>query len=212
MFTPKMISNEFGSAWCNPALFYSYARALRFELALGEHPIDRFLSAHQRALAVTERAFQDADDLHLSVKIYLKAETPGVAPLLRTFRGLQECGLPLPHRESIEVSQAAWDHERWQCIMSIPIRRCHVSRVIWAAVGHDIGIEPRLPAAVYIVSPSVGILAHPYDDRGMDVIGPNTTRLKDLFETHRTWLLDHDLATMQRCFGGPDAASRGAEG
>ena len=47
MLTPEMIEKEFGSVWCEQGLFYSHPQSLRFELGVGEHPIERFLSAHQ---------------------------------------------------------------------------------------------------------------------------------------------------------------------
>ena len=61
-----------------------------------------------------------------------------------------------------------------------------------------------LEADIYLLSPEIGILAHPYDDRGMDLIGPNTTRLKEIFDTYYSWLLSYDLDAMNQSYGSPD--------
>jgi hypothetical protein len=53
---------------------------------------------------------------------------------------------------------------------------------------------------VYIFDLDNGILAHPYDDRGMDVIGPNKVILKNLYETQKKFLLDHDIKQMNDYF------------
>ena len=190
MLTPDEIDREFGPKWCESALSYSYPRALLFELGTGCHPIERFLSAHKRASAVLQDAFRGASDLHVAVQIYLESEAPGVAALLSAFRQIQDCGLPIPMRETIRTSQSSYDNEKWYCISVMPLQERDVPRALWAALGHDFRIEPRLEASVYLMSRDKGILAHPYDDRGMDLIGPNTTRLKEIYNAHRAWLLE----------------------
>ncbi|MHC8338757.1 DUF3885 domain-containing protein [Pseudomonas sp. HLT2-19-2] len=42
-----------------------------------------------------------------------------------------------------------------------------------------------------------------YDDRGMDVVGPNKDLLSQLYRQHHTYLLDYDRHTMDTTFAGP---------
>lgn len=211
MLTPEMIANKFGPKWCERALFYTYPHALRFELSTGGHRIDKFLFAHKRALAVVQEAFSDVDDLHLAVQIFMnESESPGVVSLLQCFRGLRDCGLPLPHRDAIETSQAPYDDAVWYSVMVMPLRQNDLARALWPPMGHDHMIEPRLSAKVYILSPELGILVHPFDDRGMDIIGPNRAKLTEIYDRHRSWLLSYDLEAMDKSFGKLGSANGGA--
>lgn len=45
-----------------------------------------------------------------------------------------------------------------------------------------------------------GIVVHPYDDRGMDVIILNTSALARMYERHHELLLDYDIDAMQQTF------------
>jgi len=212
MLTPEMIAAEFGPKWCEPALFNSHPHALRFELGIGEHPIDRFLSAHERALAVIQDAFRGARELHLAVQIFPESEIPGMRLLLQCFRDLRECGLPLPLRDAIRTSQASYDDELWHCIMVMPLQATDLSRVLWAALGHDyanIEPRPRLSAYFHVLSQDLGLLVRPYDDRGMDMIGPNTARLAEVYARHHSWLLSYDLDAMEQSFGRPGSMHGG---
>nr|WP_259641718.1 DUF3885 domain-containing protein [Pseudomonas salomonii] len=40
----------------------------------------------------------------------------------------------------------------------------------------------------------------PYDDRGMDVVGPNTDLLLQLYRHHHAYLLDYDRPVMDITF------------
>ncbi len=200
-----MIAKQFGAEWCESVLFHSYPQALRFELSAGGHRIDQFLVAHKRALAVVQDSFRDVDDLHLAVKIFIESKTPGVVSLLECFRGLRDCGLPLPHRDTIRTSQSSYDEEVWYSVMVMRLRQSELARALWPPLGLDHMTEPLLVACIYILSPKLGILVHPYDDRGMDIIGPNKSKLKEIYSRHRSWLLPHNLDAMDRSFGKTDS-------
>lgn len=44
-------------------------------------------------------------------------------------------------------------------------------------------------------------MALPYDDRGMDVVGPNKALLSVLYNKHYQYLLEHDRAEIDATFG-----------
>ena len=48
---------------------------------------------------------------------------------------------------------------------------------------------------------------HPYDDRGMDVIGPNHALLADLYHRFNERLLDYDRARMDGFFASSSAST-----
>ena len=44
------------------------------------------------------------------------------------------------------------------------------------------------------------LLLHPYDDRGVDVVGEPTEDIRFLYEDCRNWLLDYDIERMRNIF------------
>jgi len=52
------------------------------------------------------------------------------------------------------------------------------------------------------------MICHPYDDRGMDVIGCRKPALAALYARHRDLLLAYDLDIMDETFGAPRSAIR----
>jgi hypothetical protein len=201
--TPERLDTIFGPQWSEPGLFYAYELALRFELAKGSHQIDRFLTAHKRAAAVTSHVLGDANDLTLVVLLFADSDKPGVSGLLRLFRGLEACGLPTPGRQSVRAKRAGQSDYETAVVLELtaPMGKEHIPRVLWAAIGNDLGIHPKVPARLCITSISRGVLLNPYDDRGMDVVGTTVDCLRSAYERFGDWLLSHDLSKMTRAFG-----------
>lgn len=46
-------------------------------------------------------------------------------------------------------------------------------------------------------------MVFPYDDRGMDVAGPNKDLLSQLYHQHNIYLLDYDRCAMDNTFAAP---------
>ncbi len=51
------------------------------------------------------------------------------------------------------------------------------------------------------------MLVHPYDDRGMDVVGPNHALLADLYARFDAYLSDSDREWIRVFFAGGSGAS-----
>ncbi|HEX2838451.1 MAG TPA: DUF3885 domain-containing protein [Phycisphaerales bacterium] len=71
----------------------------------------------------------------------------------------------------------------------------------WSAVSYERGIRPALSARVRVLSPEAGLIASIYDDRGMDVAGPNAGRMRECYVKFHDWLLQYDRAEMDHRFG-----------
>jgi len=64
-----------------------------------------------------------------------------------------------------------------------------------------LGIKPSCWFDLYIYDIELGILVHPYDDRGMDVVGTNKFMMKRIYKQYHNWLLDYDINVMREWFG-----------
>ena len=199
---PDKLDTTFGTAWFAPPLFYKYETALRFELGSGQHPLDRFLSAYERAAAITSHLLGNADDLTLAIVFWTDTDKPCASELFRLWRALRTCGLPAPDRQSLGFLRIKEHGESTGILrMTMTIGEEHIRRALWAAIAHDLGVQPNMPALIFLASISLGVLLHPYDDRGLDAVGTSVDSIRSAYEQFHDWLLTDDLARMIRTFG-----------
>lgn len=70
-------------------------------------------------------------------------------------------------------------------------------RMIWGTVALELGVRPSLDFKLYVFDLDQRILIHPYDDRGMDVLGPNRERMREIYTKYVDWLLPYNIDEMQ---------------
>ena len=76
-----------------------------------------------------------------------------------------------------------------------------LQNLIWCAITTDLGsLRPKPHCRVYLLSLRKSLVVHPYDDRGMDVIGENKSALLELYKQHGELLLNHDIDAMRQTF------------
>ena len=182
------IETIFGEQALALGLFYKVEQSLRFELSLGGSYIDQFSTAYDRGRKVLARAFEDAERF-----IFVFSNFGGSSSQFSrsTLRSLNNCGIhvsrPYEYWSVSERTFIAFEGKREQVIYAL-----------WGALASDLGIRPRLTCRVHIAAPEIGVLTHPYDDRGMDIIGSNLPRLKSLYNEFNRWLLDYDREKMDK--------------
>jgi hypothetical protein len=204
--TREALHAAFGSNAFALPCFYANEPALRFELSLHGTSLDQFEQAWDRARPILAHALGDARE---------------VVAVVSRFTG----GTPLQHRDLFQSLRAckvrmgrprAWWTEPYhdeyvegpeeRFFVAFACEREAVHRLLWGALAVDLGIRPRLHCMVHIADPARGILVQPYDDRGMDVIGPNHTLLAELYHRFNDRLLDYDRARMDAFFApAPEA-------
>lgn len=195
LITPEELVNVFGPRALDFALFYKHEGALRFELSVGDGYINLFTSAYDRAREILGFLFRESADL-VVILSYFQGEG------LSVFRSLRDCGLRVPR------SRIAWrgrmegdeDPEGWTYV-AFRAPKEMLTPLLWGVLAEELGIRPRLVCNLHLADPARGVLAHPYDDRGMDVIGPNKALLQQLFRRFNSYLLDYDRAQMEEYFG-----------
>lgn len=189
------ITERFGPTALGHALFYNASPALRFELAGDGHPVDRFSQAYDRARHITHVALGTSEELTVVLAC------SGAKEHATLIRGARACGIDLPAvREKSTHPSGPGSDVAERSLVAFEAGQEVVPRLLWGALAQEIGIRPRLWGKVYIADPSRGVLLHPYDDRGMDVIGPGTDVLSELYTECADWLLEYDLKRMQSFF------------
>ncbi|MDO4530949.1 MAG: DUF3885 domain-containing protein [Bacillota bacterium] len=58
----------------------------------------------------------------------------------------------------------------------------------------------ELSSAIFFFDTQRHLLFHPYDDRGVDIVGKTPDDIRYLYEDCRNWLLEYDIERMQKTF------------
>jgi len=193
------------------ALFYSYPGGLRFELAESGTSIHQFRTALNKSTEICEEVFRSAPGLVTCLRIRSLGNAFAERHVLR---GLKRLGISIPTDREIWVElidEDDWAHEgipQYWLTIAFPTPLTLMESLLWSACATDFNIQPKADCNVYFMDLARGVMAHPYDDRGMDIVGPNHALLSEIFTTHRHYLLGYDMETMLATFA-PDEAARG---
>jgi hypothetical protein len=196
-----------GKAFIRP-LFYNYLGGLRFELSEGGTMLEQFLLAMRKATEICADIFKDHDPMIVCLRVRTWSNRYAHRDILA---GLKEAGISIPQHREIwlePISQEDWFEEsqpEWWLNLTFEASPQLIQNFLWCALSHDIGsIRPRLNSMVYLFSLKSELMVWAYDDRGMDVVGPNKTALEKLYFKHSKYLLEYDRAVMDATFAKSD--------
>jgi hypothetical protein len=208
--TREALHAAFGPKAFELPCFYVNEPALRFELSLHGHWLDQFEQAWDRARPILAHALGDSREL---VVVLSRFTGDGTMRHLDLFRSLRACGVRMGRPRAWWTEPYHDPHVEGpdeQSFVAFACERDTVHRLLWGALANDLGIRPRLSGMLYLADPGRGILVHPYDDRGMDVVGPNHALLAELYHRFNDRLLDYDRARMDAFFASSsEPAPRG---
>lgn len=206
-FSREGLYAAFGANAFALGCFYQNEPALRFELSLEGHRLDQFAQAWDRARPIVDYAFGDSAEL-VVVLTSLHADSPSRHRAL--FRSLRELGVRMgrPRAWWTEPFEDDWMGEpEMRLFVAFTCGREALHRLLWGALAVDLGVRPRLADHLFVADPARGVVVHPYDDRGMDVVGPNRALLAELYHRFNAELLDYDRARMDGFFASPSSAT-----
>jgi hypothetical protein len=200
----ESIEHIFGPRACSHALFYARPGGLRFELSEGESPLDQVLSALRKATAICDDIFQERETLAVCLRQFASS-TPFDSRA--TLRELALAGIRIPRQRALWLDPTPpedrfeGDTESWWINVAFELPKTKLQNLLWCAVTADFGaFHPNPYCRVYLINLADELIAHPYDHRGMDVIGPNHALLVKLYTKHNRLLLDHDRRSMDATF------------
>lgn len=200
----NLITQIFGPEACGNALFYRVPGGLRFELSEGGAPLDQVLTAIRKATDVLEFVFSERETVLICLRRFM-----GTNPfsLRRPFRELASAGVSIPAQREIWLEDVPlddrWDEnvEEWTAFVAFEFPLVRIQNLLWCAFATDFGpFRPNPHCSVYFVDVERRLLVHPYDDRGMDIIGPNSELLSQVYVRFNSMLLDYDRSTMDETF------------
>lgn len=205
----QTIDAAFGWRGFPDAMFYHAPFGLRFELGsdLAMGPL-RFMQAIDRARAVAATLFSRSETLVAFVSIAGEERT--TRRHSAALQQLQRIGFPHPFGSSAKVPQTDLGNiaevggglfRHWYAA-EFTNDAAAVSALLWASVAREMDIQPRARwlGTIHIADIQERLALTVYDDRGMDVVGPNGPALSSLYRKFGPWLLDYDRAEMDAKF------------
>ena len=195
------IESTFGVKAFSRPTFYSNPGGLRFELSESGSAVEQFLTALRKAAEVCHDIFAPEQTFTVCLSVYLWGSAYGYR---ETLRDLARAGVKVPRARSgwMITEEDSEDAEPLRTLyLAFSVERAMLDGLLWCALGTDLGIRPcpRL-TAVYLMSLPQRVLVHPYDHRGMDVIGSDHAILARLYARYGTYLLDYDREVMAATF------------
>ncbi|GAA4017867.1 DUF3885 domain-containing protein [Actimicrobium antarcticum] len=185
------------------ALFYNFPGGLRFALSKGGSSLDLALSALRKVTVVCDDIFVGEEHILVHLETFAPTSRFGLRAMLRE---LKVAGVEVPRVRDVWLDageQMDGSHEESDSILccAFDVPTAKLQNLIWCAITTDLGaLRPRPGCRVYLLNPNKGIVVHPYDDRGMDVISRNSPTLSGLYKRHNDLLLDYDREAMCKTF------------
>ncbi|WDU64802.1 DUF3885 domain-containing protein [Pseudomonas poae] len=198
------ILQTFGENIFDRPLFYTYPGGLRFELSEAGNSIERFLTALRKATAICQKIFTAEDSLVITLRVHSGSNAFNHRQTLRSLRSAE---IHIPAQRWIwseEIDPGDWlsesEPEYWlNLAFEAPVAL--LETCLWCALASDFhAIKPSPWCDFYLFNLDKSILVLPYDDRGMDVVGPNKELLSALYRAHQAYLLDYDRPIMDHTF------------
>jgi hypothetical protein len=198
----ESIYNSFSSSILERPVFYSNPGGLRFELSTGGTYLDQFLTAHNKANEICSYIFRNINSFILCISFYGN-EIP--LNCLKLARQLKEAELwPKIKKEHWFTPEEDPDEDEDTYglhYIAFEISTDYLVNVLWCALSSDFGvIKPSPLCSFHLFDLTNKVHIFPYDDRGMDIVGPNHKLLEKLYFKFEKYLLDYDLEAMKETF------------
>ena len=189
------IESTFGEKALDHALFYNHQAGLRFELSEGKTYIEMFISAYKKAEKILKSAFEGSEKIVICLAYYGEDT---ILENLSSLKGLEDCQIKINNPESWEKYDS--ENESQRIYIAFTSSKAKIKNVLWGVLATELGITPQIGCTAYFIDFKNKIIASPYDDRGMDIIGSNKQRLQFLYRKHQKYLLKHDINEMQKYY------------
>jgi hypothetical protein len=189
----------FGKNSFQNAIFYSNEQCLRFELSEGKEEdsyVKMFTSALNKSTEIIETIFENSETISICLAF------PGDSYLsnFSVFKELKELQINIP-KEHFNLREWIEDDEWNRNYLFFNINKSELHKFLFGKLGTELGIKPSFWFDLYIFDINLGVLVHPYDDRGMDVVGTNKFMIKRLYKKYHSYLLNYDINAMREWFG-----------
>lgn len=197
------------------ALFYNFPNGIRFGLSdLGENINDgtvteQFYRSLTRCIELYRFIFDD-EKVYINLRFF---HTKKSINANKAFKSLKDCGFSL-NENDFEYSLKQGDEDNFvhQYAFTTNEYNSEVHALLWLACAKDLGqVSPPERSRkrtyypeIYFMNLDKGIIFHPYDDRGADLVSIDKEEIRPVYNKFYDWILDYDLELITEKFGKPE--------
>jgi hypothetical protein len=189
-------------------LFYKYPGGLRFELSEGGSFLEQLLTALRKATEICADIFPSQEPITICLRSHTWSNPFCHREILSN---LGAAGIVIPKAREIwlePIDKQDWfddSQPEWWLNVAFKASQTLIQSFLWCALAKDFStIRPNPGCLVYLFNLKSELMVWAYDDRGMDVVGPNKTALEKLYFKHSKYLLEYDRAVMDATFAKSD--------
>lgn len=191
------IEHIFGTSALVPPIFYNNPGGLRFKLSEGGSFIHQFLTAYRKASEICNYTLSDISEILLVAEYFGYRYQHNILSVAKSLKEIQ-LWLNVKKRHWFQAEEIGSDYG--QHFLSYAISKTHLDSILWSNIASDLGVTPCARCRIHIFDLQNKIHVFLYDDRGMDITGPNHDALKSLYKKYRHYLLEHDIEIMNKTF------------
>jgi hypothetical protein len=211
MQLPEYMSKTFPGLRLGPALFYKWTVGIRFELNANHWPNVEWAAVLHRACTLYEAVFRPGD-----LGFIVSAHDFEYEPKGRSIRRLPKFRNSVfdpSRRRSLGLHGIAGRQRfnsyedrvsriittlQWTEIAS---RHIGYKDILQAIMHKDFASrKPRADDDIYFINRTRNIILHMYDDRGMDLMAPQASDLRPIYDQHNDWILDYNRTQIEQTF------------
>lgn len=147
---------------------------MRFELNSGGGYVEMFTSSYDRVRILVKEAFNESHNIYGLIKFDIEVSSDRYQA--QQIQDLEECGFTLPSNYIFEEKIKEHEHDseyilkEVDYLFPIEIDDTNCQALLWAVCAMDLGIQPKAAIRAYFIDFERKLVAHPYDDRGMDIV------------------------------------------
>ncbi len=160
--------------------------------------INQFNTAYKKANEICDFIFNSSSKITVVVEYFGESSPIDCLGIARELKELevwpkaQKQHWFTPDDDSEEISGQ-------HCIGYEVTANC-IQNILWSNIASDLGVKPSANCRIHIFDFQQKLHVFPYDDRGMDIVGPNHELLEKLYFKFKKYLLQYDIDTMKNDF------------
>lgn len=199
--------NNFGNIVLSPPVFYNFPVGLRFEM--GDEKLEdenEYIEcAKSRALSIFNELFGENEKLYLVVDSYEKYRDFYDEEPVDNISIIKELVSKIDNEYCYEKLVQRYDDNENQYpysryVIEASKSSIDVDKLILKIVESELKRNSALSNSVFFISQSSGMLYFLYDDRGLDVVGNDRQKLKDIYTKFSDWILDSCTENVEKIF------------
>ena len=197
------MQKNFSGLLLRAPLFYSWPIGIRFDLQNDSStPDDAYFCEVARRAGVLFQAVFKADDPILIVHQQWRGRRFRIKSNSYLLRQLNLSKNQLSFQQIANPYPQAFQPGRWNRVYAA----IKASRIPYPAILEAISHQhfptrkPVLHNDTFFLNQRTGLIFHMYDDRGLDVIAPTSSLLRQLYESHKDLILDYDRDKITAAF------------